>query len=77
MEKQNYSDEEFESLLSSYDYKFNKGDLVKGTFCGYDSEGAIDDIGAKTSASVPLREAVSDKSKSIELVLEKAKNMNS
>ena len=29
MEKQNYSDEEFEALLGSYDYTFKKGDLVK------------------------------------------------
>lgn len=73
MEKQNYSDEEFEALLGSYDYTFKKGDLVKGTVCGYDSEGAIVDIGAKTSASVPVREAVSDKTKQIESVLEKGK----
>lgn len=73
MEKQNYSNEEFESLLGSYDYNFKKGDLVKGTVCGYDSEGAIVDIGAKTSAVVPVKEAVSDKSKSIESVLEKGK----
>ncbi len=73
MEKQNYSDEEFESLLGSYDYTFKKGDLVKGTVCGYDSEGAIVDIGAKTSASVPAREIVSDRAQSIESVLEKGK----
>ncbi len=73
MEKQNYSDEEFESLLGSYDYTFKRGDLVKGTVCGYDSEGAIVDIGAKTSASVPVKEAVSDKSISIESALEKGK----
>lgn len=71
MEKQNYSDEEFESLLSSHDYNFKKGDLVKGTVYGYDSEGAIVDIGAKTSAVVPVREAVLSKTVSIESVLEK------
>lgn len=73
MEKQNYSDEEFESLLGSYDYNFKRGDLVKGVVCGYDSDGAIVDIGAKTSASVPEKEAVADKSTSIEKVLEKGK----
>ena len=73
MEKQNYSDEEFESLIGSYDYNFKRGDLVKGIVCGYDSDGAIVDIGAKTSASVPEREAVSDKTVSIESVLEKGK----
>ncbi len=43
-----YTDDEFESLISQYDYKFQKGDLVKGMVCGYDSEGVIVDIGAKT-----------------------------
>ena len=71
MTKKNYSDEEFEALLGSYDYKFKKGDLVKGTVCGYTSDGALVDIGAKTSATVSTREAVSDKTKNIESVLEK------
>ena len=71
MVEKNYSDAEFEALLSNYDYKFNKGDLVKGTVLGYDSEGAIVNIGAKTAAVVPEKEAVSDKSQSIEIVLEK------
>lgn len=73
MEKQNYCDAEFEMLLSSYDYKFKRGDLVKGIVCGYDSDGAIVDIGAKTSASVPEKEALSDKTMSLEKVLEKGK----
>lgn len=73
MTKQNYSDEEFEALLGSYDYKFKKGDLVKGTVYGYTPDGAIVDIGAKTSANVSLREAVSDRNQSIESVLEKGK----
>jgi len=73
MEKQNYSDEEFESLLGSYDYNFKRGDLVKGTIYGYDSEGAIVDIGSKTSAIVPEKEAITDKSTSLEAVLEKGK----
>ncbi len=68
----NYSDDEFESLISQYDYKFQKGDLVKGMVCGYDSEGVIVDIGAKTSAIVPEREARVDLSKSVEETLEKS-----
>lgn len=47
---------EFERLLDNYDYKFNKGDLVKGTVIGYESNGVVIDIGAKTSAIVPLKE---------------------
>ena len=48
-----YTDDEFESLISQYDYKFQKGDLVKGIVCGYDSQGVMVDIGAKTIAVVP------------------------
>lgn len=66
-----YTDDEFESLLTQYDYKFQKGDLVKGIVCGYDSEGVIVDIGAKTSGIVPEREARIDLTKSIESTLEK------
>ena len=73
MTKQNYSDEEFEALLGSYDYNFKKGDLVKGVVCGYSSEGAIVDIGAKTSANVSVKEAVSDRTQTIESVLETGK----
>lgn len=51
------TDVEFESLLKNYDYSFQKGDLVKGIVCSYDSEGVIVDIGAKTAAIVPSREA--------------------
>lgn len=65
------TDDEFESLISQYDYKFQKGDLVKGIVCSYDSDGVIVDIGAKTSASVPEREARIDMSKSIEDTLKK------
>ncbi len=66
-----YTDDEFESLLSQYDYKFQKGDLVKGLVCGYDSEGVIVDIGSKTSASVPEKEARVDTSVSVEETLKK------
>lgn len=61
---------DFEELLKQYDYKFQKGDLVKGTVCGYDSTGAMIDIGAKTIAIVPEREAI-DKDEHIEQKLEK------
>lgn len=72
-EEHKYSDSEFEKLLSDYDYSFTKGDLVKGIVCSYDSSGAIVDIGAKTSAYVPEREAIVDKNTSIEKTLEKGK----
>ena len=66
-----YTDDEFESLISQYDYKFQKGDLVKGIVCGYDSEGVIVDIGAKTSASCPDREARIDMTKPVNETLQK------
>jgi small subunit ribosomal protein S1 len=47
---------EFEKLLDKYDYNFKKGDLVKGTVIGYESNGVLIDIGAKTAAIVPLKE---------------------
>lgn len=62
----------FEELLANYDYNFQKGSLVKGTVCGYDSYGALVDIGAKTTALVPTREVV-EKGENIEEKLEKGK----
>ncbi len=69
--KQKVSDSEFETLLSKYDYNFKKGDLIKGVVWAYDSEGVIVDIGSKTSAIVPSREAKLDSDESIENVLKK------
>ncbi len=54
------TDDEFEALLSKYQYKFQKGDLVKGTITGYNPEGVLVYIGAKNDALVPEREAVVD-----------------
>ena len=66
------SELDFEELLKKYDYNFQKGDLVKGIVCGYDSQGVMVDIGAKTIAVVPTREAV-DKDENVETKLEKGK----
>ena len=63
---------DFEELLKQYDYKFQKGDLVKGIVCGYDGQGVMVDIGAKTIAVVPTREAV-DKDEKVEEKFEKGK----
>lgn len=71
--KDKFSDSEFETLLNQYDYNFKKGDLVKGIVWSYDSEGVIVDIGSKTSAIVPTREAKIDLSEPIDKVLEKGK----
>ena len=71
MTEQNYTDAEFEELLKNYDYSFQKGDLVKGIVCSYDSTGVIVDIGAKTAAYCPIKEAVVDKAVSVEETLKK------
>ncbi|MBQ3640429.1 30S ribosomal protein S1 [bacterium] len=71
MTKNNCTDEEFEALLSNYDYSFQKGDLVKGIVCSYDSTGVIVDIGAKTAAFVPTKEAIVDKMVPLEETLKK------
>src|SRR5574344_1208971 len=63
---------DFEELLKKYDYNFQKGDLVKGIVCGYDGQGVMVDIGAKTIAMVPTREAV-EKDEKVEKRLEKGK----
>lgn len=66
-----YSDEDFEALLSKYDYKFKRGDIVKGVVCAYESDGAIVDIGSKSTAFVPAYEVSSDRKAKAEEVLEK------
>lgn len=68
--KKGTSDSDFEALLAKYDYKFQKGDLVKGVVCGFDSQGVLVDIGAKTTAVIPIFEAV-EKGENIEDKFEK------
>lgn len=68
-----YSDKDFESLLDNYDYKFKKGDLVKGIVFGYEADNALVDIGAKSIAIVPRKEASIDYDAKIQDVLEKDK----
>ncbi len=65
------SDDEFEALLSKYDYKFQKGDLVKGIVCGYDNLGVTVDICAKTTAFCPMKEAKLNYDTPIEETLKK------
>lgn len=64
-------DADFEALIAKYDYVFKKGDLIKGTVIGYDSYGVLVDIGAKTSAIVPAREATGKSDESKEEALKK------
>ena len=46
----------FEELLAQYDYKFTKGDLVKGVVVSIDNSGVLVDIGAKAVAYVHPKE---------------------
>ncbi|MGE0201590.1 MAG: 30S ribosomal protein S1 [Candidatus Melainabacteria bacterium] len=48
--------QEFEKLLSGYDYRFNKGDIVRGTILAIESNGAYVEVGAKTAAILPIKE---------------------
>ena len=66
-----YSNEDFEALLSKYDYKFKRGDIVRGVVCAYESDGAIVDIGSKSAAFVPSYEVSADKKAKVEEILEK------
>ena len=52
---------DFEALLGQYDYKFKRGDIIKGIVYGYDSNSVIVDIGAKNTAYVPSYEVASQK----------------
>lgn len=65
------SDDDYAALLEKYDYKFKRGDIVKGVVCAYESDGAIVDIGSKCTAFVPAYEVSSDKKAKVEDVLEK------
>ena len=64
------SDGDFEALLEKYDYKFKRGDIVKGVVCGYESDGVVVDIGSKSTAFVPRYEISADKKANAEDVLE-------
>lgn len=66
-----YSADDFEALLAKYDYSFKRGDIVKGVVCAYESDGAIVDIGSKSTAFVPSYEVSADKKARVEDVLEK------
>ncbi len=52
-----FSMDDFAQALDQYDYHFNKGDIVKGKVCEYDSNGVFVDIGGKSPGFVPTSEA--------------------
>lgn len=65
-----YSDSDFEALLTKYDYKFKRGDIVKGLVCAYEADGAVVDIGSKCTAFLPSYEVSSDRKVKVQDVLE-------
>jgi len=52
-----FSYADFDAAVQSTTYNFNRNDVVKGTPVQYDKGGAVVDIGAKSSAFLPIAEA--------------------
>ncbi len=52
-----FSMDDFAKALEKYDYEFSKGQIIKGTVVQHESEGAYVDIGGKSPAFLPTREA--------------------
>jgi small subunit ribosomal protein S1 len=48
---------DFQAEIEKQDYPFEKGSTVEGTVVQFEYQGALVDIGAKSSAFLPLREA--------------------
>lgn len=49
--------DDFAKALEQHDYKFEKGQVVRGKAFEYTTDGAFIDIGAKSSAFLPIQEA--------------------
>ncbi|MEG3436043.1 S1 RNA-binding domain-containing protein [Pannus brasiliensis CCIBt3594] len=54
--KSSFSMDDFAQALDRYDYQFEKGQIVRGRVDQHTSDGAYVDIGAKSSAFIPLKE---------------------
>ncbi|MEM6520463.1 MAG: S1 RNA-binding domain-containing protein, partial [Cyanobacteria bacterium P01_C01_bin.70] len=52
-----FSTEDFARALADHDYTFQAGNTVKGTVIGHGSEGVMIEIGGKSDAFLPLKEA--------------------
>ena len=52
-----FSAEDFARALADHDYTFQTGSTVRGTIIGHGSEGAFIEIGGKSDAFLPLKEA--------------------
>jgi small subunit ribosomal protein S1 len=65
-----FSAEDFAKALEAHDFDFRVGSTVKGTVVAYDSEGATIDIGGKSAAFMPIREAAVKQVSKLEDILE-------
>lgn len=52
-----FSMDDFAQALNQYDYRFNKGEIVKGKVFQYEAHGVLVDIGGKSPGFVPTGEA--------------------
>lgn len=52
-----FSYDDFEEAVQNVSYNFNRNDVVSGTVVQFENGGAVIDIGAKSSAYLPLAEA--------------------
>ncbi|WP_035986902.1 S1 RNA-binding domain-containing protein [Leptolyngbya sp. KIOST-1] len=65
-----FSAEDFAKALEAHDYDFQVGSTVRGTVISFASDGATVDIGGKSAAFLPIREAAVRAVTSLEGVLE-------
>ncbi|MBE9111478.1 S1 RNA-binding domain-containing protein [Nodosilinea sp. LEGE 07298] len=65
-----FSAEDFAKALEAHDYDFQVGSTVRGTVISFASDGATVDIGGKSAAFLPIREAAVRAVSSLEGVLE-------
>lgn len=64
-----FSTEDFARALADHDYTFQTGSTVRGTVIGHGSEGAMVEIGGKSDAFLPLKEAALGRIENIEETL--------
>lgn len=61
-----FSTEDFARALAEHDYTFQAGNTVRGTVIGHGSEGVMIEIGGKSDAFLPLKEAALGRIESLE-----------
>ncbi|MGF1460463.1 MAG: S1 RNA-binding domain-containing protein [Leptolyngbyaceae cyanobacterium] len=64
-----FSTEDFARALADHDYTFQSGSTVKGKIIGHGSEGVMVEIGGKSDAFLPLKEASLERIENLETAL--------